>query len=241
MSLELALEKLADAINNHAAALREAAGASVKVDTSMTRLAESAKSEVAKVDVVKDDSATKTNAKADVKDNPDRKVYWTNAEDNTYGECTIAEYRKMSKGSEAYSLIDPSEYKDRVEAGKKLMKENKAAAEKARKAKEAAEAKAAAEAAEVEAAEVEESDEITDEQLAALVKPFAGVDTPAERKRRVEWLKTLFSRLGVAKASELPQDTRGEFVAIVKQAIEAVEDDEGADLPDLDGDMSGLV
>lgn len=216
MSLETALEKLADAILAHADALRSSGPAKTTITNS----------------VASSDSG-KSDAKGDPKDDPERVVYWEN-EDGTFGTCAIAAYRKLTKPADhGYSLLDIDAYKERCKAAKKKEADNKAAADKAAKAKSDAKAKADAEKKDADG-------DITDEDLGLLVKPFAGVEDPKERTRRVNWLKDLFSRYGIKKATDLDQSQRGEFVAIVQQAVEAVEDDEGADLPDLD-DMDGLV
>ncbi|MGH9933386.1 MAG: hypothetical protein ACREA9_29740 [Pyrinomonadaceae bacterium] len=204
MSLEDSIDKLAEAILVHAKALTALSGAAP--------------------------AATDTPA-AEPKEDGSRVAYWAN-KDGTYGKCSVAEYKKMSKGDDDYSLIDPDEFKARTQASKKLQEDNAAAAKKAQKVKDDAAAKKAAE-------KKDAAGDITDEELGGLVKPFAGVDTPKERTRRVNWLKEVFAKFGVAKASELDQEQRPEFVALVKAAQAAVEDDEGADLPDLDSAGGG--
>lgn len=215
MSIETALEKLADAILAHAKALTAMGATPVATTTGAGDAAAS-----------------------DPKDIPDRVVYWQH-EDGKYGECTIAEFRKMKKGDEdSYTLLDIDAYKALCQAAKKKELDNKKAAEKADKVKADAAAKKAAEA---KAKADAESDEITDEDLGGLIKPFAGVEDPKERKRRVEWLKAVFSRFGVPKASELMQSQRPEFVELVKKAVAATEDDEGAELPDVESGDNDLV
>jgi hypothetical protein len=216
MSIESAIDRLATAIEAHAKVMA-ALGGPIPTDAGKT------------------DSGKTDGAKPDPKEDGTRTIYWAN-EDGTYGKCSAAEYKKMSKGDDTYSLIDPDEFKARGEASKKKQNDNKAAADKAQKVKDAAAAKKAAEDKDAEG-------DISDEDLGAVIKPFAGVDTPKERTRRVNWLKAVFARFNVAKASELPQDQRAEFLDLVNQAVAAVEDDEGADLPDAEGGGSddGLV
>jgi hypothetical protein len=215
MSLEAAIDKLADAILVHAKALTALGGSAAPVSSAPAE-------------------TTTTKTTTEPKEDGARAVYWAN-EDGTYGKATVAEYKKMSKGKEGeYSLIDVDEFKARGEAAKKLQDKNvsDAAAKKAQKVKDDAAAKKAAE-------KNDAAGEITDEELGGLVKPFAGVDNPKERTRRVNWLKEVFAKFSVAKASELDQEQRPEFVALVKAAVAAVEDDDGADLPDLDSAAGG--
>lgn len=244
MSLENALEKLADAILAHAEAVKLAATRSVTIDTKIDASAAIA----AVKDAAK--SADSKSSEGEVKDIADRTIYWSN-EDGTYGKCSSAEYKKMTKAGSGYSVISSDEFKERAEAAKALQKENQAKAQAKAQEKEAEEAKAKAEAearAKAEEEAIADDDptagldddptgEATDEpadlpvptkdEYTAAWQRFLKIDDAAVRGKRLAWTKVLLTHFGAPKATEIDEEHWGLVFKLVSDGTDG-------DLPDLD-------
>lgn len=234
MSLEAALEKLAEAINNHAEAVKLAATHSIVVSPTEIQVSDLTKAvEDAKAGASTDKKADK---KADKPVEEKGPFYWANNANDHFGKvATKAELEAKKEQEDGLYLIPESVYKEKVA---ELKKRNEAAAA-AKKAAEEAEAAAAAAAA---AAEEEDDptaglgddpigggDELhqptLDEYKAAWGK-FLEIDDEEVRKDRLGWTKQLLAHRGAKKATLVEE----EFWAPIYKAI--VDGAAGEDLPD---------
>lgn len=230
MSLENALEKLAEAILVHAEAIKMAGTHSIAV-APHADLSE-VKAAVAEVKAAADTKPPKADkpAKAD-KPVAEEKgpFYWANNKTEHYGKVdTKAELEAVKKAEgEGFYLIPNTVY------------EGKVAAEKTRKELAEAEAKAA----EAAAAAADDDDPTSDlggddggdelhvptldEYKAAWAK-FLETDDPVVREERMGWTRQVVAKFGVKKATLIPEADWPKVYAAVQAATDA------DDLPDLD-------
>lgn len=228
MSLENALEKLAEAILVHAEAIKMAGTHSIAV---------APHADLSEVKAAADTKPPKADkpAKADKPVTEEKgPFYWANNKTEHYGKVdTKAELDAIKKAEgEGFYLIPNTVY------------EGKVAAEKTRKELAEAEAKAAeAAAAEAAAAAADDDDPTSDlggdegddelhvptldEYKAAWAK-FLETDDPVVREERMGWTRQVVAKFGVKKATLIPEADWPKVYAAVQAATDA------DDLPDLD-------
>jgi len=243
MSLETALDKLADAILAHAAAIKLAATHSVTIDCSVDSSAAVAalKEVTGSSDAGKSDKkpAGKTEAKSEDKSAAKGPIYWADSANEFFGKVdTEAEYKAKKAKSETVFKITESIYEKKLAD----LKAKNEAKEAAKKAEAAAEAEAAAAEAEVdddptagmddEPTDAPVEDHVpTKEEYTAGWQRFLKIDDEALRTKRLKWTKGLLTHFGAPKATEIDE----EHWPLVYRLVAAGTD---GDLPDLDSELN---